>query len=277
MPTVDERTADCDGLRIRYLAAGEPGDPPVVLLHGGSLDSARLSWKRAIPAFAGDFRVVAPDWPGYGGSDPPDAPVTTGYYRSVLERLLDALELESANLVGVSMGGGVVLGFALDDPSRVEQLVLVDSYGLGGAVPGGSVGYVATRLGLTGLAFSLLRRSRRATALALRSAVAGTPDDELVSEVYDEVRRRDQSAWIAFQRNEVGPRRLRTNYVDRLPDLPVPTLIIHGENDPLVPVSWAVRAGTLIPNAEVRVLPNCGHWPPREKPEAFAELVRAFL
>ncbi len=277
MTEVDSQFVECDGLRIRYLSAGNPENPPVVLLHGGGLDSAGLSWKRAIPALADDFRILAPDLPGYGRSDPPDEPVTMEYYVSVLDRFLDALGLDAPALVGISMGGGIALGFALDHPDRVSRLSLVDSYGLGGTLPGGPLAYLFTRLGLTGLVFALLARSQRATRLTLRALSAGSPDDELVSEAVAELRRHGGTAWEEFQRSEVMPGGLRTNYVGRLPDLAVPTLLIHGERDPIVPVSWAVRAGTLIPDATVRVVPNCGHMPPREKPDEFEEILRSFL
>ncbi|GAA0198004.1 alpha/beta fold hydrolase [Haladaptatus pallidirubidus] len=277
MSNVDSKFADCDGVQVHYLSSGNPENPPVVLLHGGGLDSAGLSWKHAIPALTDDFRVIAPDLPGYGRSDDPDATVSMEYYVAVLEQFLDALSLDTTALVGISMGGGVALGFALENQDRVSRLVLVDSYGLGGEIPGGPLSYVFTRLGGTGFAFSLLARSRWMTALALRSVVSGKPDDELVSEAFAEVRRHGGTAWEGFQRSEVEPSGLRTNYVGRLPDLTVPTLLIHGERDPIVPVSWAVRAGSLIPDAEVRIVPTCGHMPPREKPDEFQKIVQAFF
>ncbi|WP_266077583.1 alpha/beta fold hydrolase [Haladaptatus caseinilyticus] len=276
MTDVVSTVANCAGLKVHYRSAGTPENPPVVLLHGGGFDSAGLSWKHTIPALADDFRVIAPDLPGYGGSDPPDASVSMEYYVSVLGRFLDAVAIDTTALIGISMGGGIALGFALDDPDRVSKLVLVDSYGLGGTVPGGPLGYAFTRLGLTGLTFSLLSRSRTMTALALRSVIEGKPDDVLVSEAFAGLRRHDGTTWDAFQKNEVGPWGLRTNYIGRLPDLAVPTLVVHGEHDPIVPVSWAVRAGTLIPDVKARLIPNCGHMPPREKPTEFNELVREF-
>ncbi|WP_435154238.1 alpha/beta fold hydrolase [Haladaptatus sp. DFWS20] len=277
MTDVDSNIADCDGLEICYLTAGDPENPPVVLLHGGGLDSAGLSWKHTIEPLADRFRVIAPDLPGYGRSDSPDAPVSMEYYVSVLGRFLDTVAIDTTALVGISMGGGVALGFTLDHLDRVSKLVLVDSYGLGGKVPGGSLGYLFTRLGLTGLVFALLRRSRSATAFSLRSVTAGKPDEELVSEAFAELRRHGGTAWEALQQSEVTPAGLRTNYVGKLPDLEVQTLLVHGERDPVVPVSWAVRAGSLIPDAVVRIMPNCGHMPPREKPDQFEALVQSFL
>jgi pimeloyl-ACP methyl ester carboxylesterase len=250
------------------------------LLHGGGLDSAGLSWKHVLPELAADYRVYAPDWPGYGESDLPDGPVSVAYYVGVLGRFLDALDLESASLVGISMGGGAALGFAIQTPDRVDRLVAVDSYGLGGTIPGGPLGYYFVRMRrVTDLTWRLLASSRRATALALRAVVApGNLSPALVTDVQAELDRRDAGrAWNAFQQNEVGRRGLRTNYLDDLSDLDVETLLVHGERDSLVSVSWAVRAHALLPQSSLRVLGDCGHWPPRERPETFVRVVREFL
>lgn len=258
-------------------------DPPIVLLHGGGLDRAVLSWKHTIPALATDRRVYAPDWPGFGASDPPDVPegaITTDYFLTVLERFRAALGVEEVTLCGISMGGGVALGYSLTYPERVSRLVLIDSYGLGGVIPGGRLGSLFVRFpSVSEAVFEALARSRRLTALTARGVVArGNLDATLVREMHETAQRPGAAdTWRAFQRNDVRPEGLRTNYLDRLPDLSVPTLLIHGERDPLVPVEWAIRAGTLIPDAEVRAIPDCGHWPPREIPDTTNEHLRAFL
>ena len=271
------RHVELDGLGVRYLVAGE--GPPIVLVHGGGMDSAAVSWRETIPALASDHTVYAPDLPGFGCSDDPTETPRPAYYAGVLVRFLDALGLEGVDLVGVSMGGAVSLGLALDHPGRVRRLVLVDSYGLGGRVPGGRVAALLTQSpGVLEATWALLARSRRLTGLVLRGTVH--PDNltpGLVDEVFDLIRRRRVGAFVAFQRVEVHQDGLRTNYLDRLPDLAVPTLLVHGEDDRFVPAEWTVRAGTLIPDAEVRILPRCGHWAPRERPERVNELLGDFL
>ena len=277
---VAEHTVTLSSGRVRYATAGPDDAPPVVLLHGGGMDAASFSWKRTLPALAGEFRVYAPDWPGYGESGPPARPPTVDYYADVLGDFLNALDLSAASPVGISMGGGVALGYALSYPDRIRRLVLVDSYGLGGEMPGGTLGATIARLPRVNAAvWGAFRRSRRLTALAVRAAVDPrnlTP--ELVDDAYALMRRPDAGrAWRAFQREEVGRHGLRTNHLDRLPDLAVPTLLIHGERDAFVPVEWATRAAALIPDAELSVFADCGHMPPRERPEAFVRTVREFL
>jgi pimeloyl-ACP methyl ester carboxylesterase len=84
-------------------------------------------------------------------------------------------------------------------------------------------------------------------------------------------------AWRSWQRSEIGLGGFRTNFVDELHTLAVPTLILHGEEDRYVPVSWARRAHTLIKDSELSVLPQCGHWLTREKPTEFVRAVLGFL
>src|SRR6266700_7183242 len=112
-----------DGLRIRYFSAGESGSP-VILLHGGGIDSALISWGAIIGQLAAQHRVFAPDLPGYGESATPDIAYTLDYYVHFLEHFMDTLNLERACLIGLSLGGGIALNFTLRSPLRVEKLVL---------------------------------------------------------------------------------------------------------------------------------------------------------
>jgi pimeloyl-ACP methyl ester carboxylesterase len=138
---------EVEGLRIHCLTAGKT-DAAVLLLHGGGYDSASLSYKQSIGPISQHHRVIAPDWPGYGQSDKPKVRYSTEYYVDFLGQLMDALGLEKASLVGISMGGAISLGFSLRWPRRVEKLVLVDSHGLGREVPGRVMSFVMVRLPL---------------------------------------------------------------------------------------------------------------------------------
>ena len=268
-----------DGARIHYLAAGEAG-PPVVLLHGGGLDSASLTYRYTIGPVSQSHRVFAPDLPGYGESDNPGVEFSMEYYLGFLGRFMDALGIEEAALGGISMGGGIVLGFALDNPERVEKLVLIDSYGLGGEVPGGFLSYLFVTLPLlVESSWWTLARSRWMTKQSLEAIFHDNRmvTDDLVDEVYDLLRRPGAGeAFGSFQRNEVGPSGLRTDYSQRLHELAMPTMIVHGAHDNLVPVEWARRANRLIANSQLHVL-ETGHWPPREKPDEFNRVLLQFL
>jgi pimeloyl-ACP methyl ester carboxylesterase len=268
-------------LRTHCLMAGQKGAPPVLLLHGGGYDCASLSYKQSVGPISQYHRVFAPDWPGYGESDKPKLRYSTEYYVDFLSRLMDALGLEKASLVGISMGGAISLGFALHSPQRVDKLVLVDSHGLGQEVPWRVMSYVMVRLPLLNkLVWAILGRSRTMIGLSLRTvfhdpqAVTST----LVDEVFQEAKKPGVGeAWRSWQRSEIGWSGLHTNFVDELHALAVPTLILHGEQDRYVTVSWAQRAHTLIKDSELCILPLCGHWITREKPTEFNGAVLEFL
>jgi pimeloyl-ACP methyl ester carboxylesterase len=125
-----------------------------------------------------------------------------------------------------------------------------------------------------------LRRSRRALGSGLRSIVwdPRAVGDELVEEARGLL---DQpasgQAFRSFRKSEVGWGGLRTDLSDRLGGVAAPTLLIHGEHDRVVPVEWARRAHELLSDSELRVLRDCGHWPPREYPDEFNRLVADFL
>jgi pimeloyl-ACP methyl ester carboxylesterase len=277
---VRELSLEVDGLRVRCLTAGA-GGPPTLLLHGGGFDSAGFSYGRVVGPLSRGRRVFAPDWPGYGGSDKPDLDYDLAYYVDFLGHLMDALGLARAALVGISMGGGAALGFALSKPERVERLVLVDSYGLGREIPRGRLGYFLARTPLAAdLIYALMRRSRRMLRWGLRSIVRDrrAVTDELTEMAHGLLNEPDSGrAFRSFRHNEVRWDGLRTDFTHRLGEITAPTLIIHGTHDRAVPVAWAYRAHGRLPNSELRVFHGCGHWPPRECPEEFSRVVEDFL
>lgn len=279
-PEIVDRWLDAGGLRLRCLAAGDDGSP-LLLLHGGGLDAAALSWGAVIGPLARRRRLLAPDLPGYGLSDPPDRAVSTGFYAAVVRDLLVAAGWSRASVVGLSLGGAVALQLALDRPEVVDRLVLVGSYGLQDRAPWQRTAWLLLRLpGLGRTPYALLRRSRRLTAWTLgallRDRRALTP--ELVDAAWAEVRRPAAAgAWVAFQRAEIGWGGLRTTFVPRLGEVRAPTLILHGEADQAVPVAAARRAHAALPGSMLQILPGCGHWLPRDCPGPFLAAVDRFL
>lgn len=271
---------EVDGVLCRCLVAGDAG-PPVVLIHGASPDSAALSWAASLKALSEGHRVTAPDLPGYGESHAPDAEHTIESYTDFLAKLMDALVLDRVTLGGISMGGAVALGFTLRWPEKVDKLILVDSHGLGGRFPHPLAIYALAKLPLLNKAVSLsLRSSRRVAKRALRNLLfaPGTVTDELVDEVLDHLRRPGVNrASHHFRRSEVRLRGPRTNHVEQLGTVRAPTLIVHGRQDGLVPVSCAREAHERMPGSQLIVFEDCGHWPPREHPKEFNRVVSRFI
>ena len=268
------------GVRVHYLRAGE--GPPLLLLHGTALDSARLSYGQVIPELAKQFTVIALDWPGYGESDKPELEYSMDYYQSVLSDFAEHLGFDSFALAAFSMGGGVALRFALEQPGRISKLILINSYALGGAVHLPFAPRLALRLpGVADFVWRRLGDNRLFLSLCLRYFILGdarraTP--ELVDEVEAQLSAEGlQFAFMAWLRRELGSLRLLTNYKLRLREVQVPTLLIHGSKDLVIPAYRSSRAAKLIPNAELCLLRGCGHWTPREAPTEVVRAMTKFL
>jgi pimeloyl-ACP methyl ester carboxylesterase len=119
--------AEVDGLKIHYKGLGE--GPPVIFLHGGANDWHE--WQKNIAYFAADFRVYALDLPSLGLSDTPDRPVSLLWFSSFVKDFMDSLGIADAHLVAHSIGGSIVLAFALAFPERLKKAILIDSTGFG--------------------------------------------------------------------------------------------------------------------------------------------------
>jgi len=267
----------CDGT-IRYDRSSE-SDSVVVLLHGGGLDNARLSWRHLLPALADVHRVYAPDWPKHGSSRPWRGIVDQAGLERCLGHLLDRWGLRSVALVGVSMGASAALGFTLAHPERVDRLVLLDPGGLQESVRMHLLSYLAVQAPwprLTALALRpwVLRR------LIQRSTFATPPADveEIAAGVIEELRaKRNRSPYSDWQRCEIGPHRMKVNFMACLGQIDIATLVVHGAADRLVPVEIARESAQRIPNAHLHVIDGCGHWSPRERPAEVNAAVREFL
>jgi pimeloyl-ACP methyl ester carboxylesterase len=268
-----------NGLRLHYLEAGE--GTPLVLLHGTAIDSARLSFGSSFATFAKGFRVLALDWPGYGDSEYPPKTLGIRDYTQLLEGFIQHLSLGSIHLLGFSMGGAVALGYALGGAS-LRSLTLVSSYGLGTLVHVPLVPYVALRVPrLATSVWAGLRLSKTLTSLALRYLIFARPSlvtPALVDEVYTQLKRPQiEQAFMRWIRGEIGIRHLRSNFHRELSQLNVPTLLLHGSRDLVIPAAYAKKAAEQIPHATLQVVPRCGHWLMREQPQVFEGEVSSFL
>ncbi|MEM8851895.1 MAG: alpha/beta fold hydrolase [Pseudomonadota bacterium] len=265
--------------RVTFLQASGADTAPVLLLHGGGLDAAGLSWRYLLPRIAGTRSVIALNWPGYGGSDPLGRPYTIADLGRWLIMVLDALEIERADIVGVSMGGGAGLWLAVNQPERVGRIVPVAAYGLQRKVRRHLLSYLMAQLPLNRLGYAAFRRSRESLRRSLEAIFADPA--RLTEEIVDEVEallRAGASAapFTHFQRGELRPRGLATNLADHVASLPHRTLFIHGRADRLVPLADIRAVAARMPQAKL-VEMDVGHWPMRECPDAFDAHVVKFL
>jgi pimeloyl-ACP methyl ester carboxylesterase len=256
----------------------ELGSGPVILwIHG--LGASWQSWLENMPDFAADHRVVAMDLPGFGFSEMPREDISIEYYGRWTARLMDVLEIESAAVVGNSMGGFVGAELAIRAPERVQRLALVSPaifwQDLRRAQPLVQLARYSDAI----VARALVRATddiatrRRLRLAALASAGFRYPkaiSDELAQEMVRSARRTD-GFLPALEALADYP------LEEELPNISCPTLIVWGAHDQLVSVRDSERLEELIPGARREVFGRTGHVAMLERPERFNRLLRDFL
>jgi len=251
----------------------------VLLVHGiaGSFDT----WDPVLPALGQGCDAVAPDLLGHGRSAKPRGDYSLGAYATVLRDLLRALEIGSATVVGHSMGGGIAMQFAYQFPERCERLVLVSSGGLGPEVT--ALLRAATLPGAD-LVLSLATSDRMQRIVGsmldpfskmglLRPSVAHVAHH--LASLQDPDARR---AFILTARSVLDLHGQRVDARDRLYLAhQLPTMIIWGGRDRLIPVAHGTEAHQLIPGSRLEIFDEAGHFPHQEEPERFASILLDFL
>ena len=272
------RTATLHGHQLSYLDSGKGS---VVLFIHGVLGSHR-NWAHLIDRLDDNHRVIVPDLFGHGHSAKPMGDYSLGAHAATLRDLLDRLRIERVNLVGHSLGGGIAMEFYYLFPERVERLVLVASGGLGREVNRvlRSAVLPGAELVLPVIASGWVRAGAE-TAGRVMSKVGWKPSSDITAiwqgftSLGDGESRR---AFLATTRSVIDPGGQSVSAHDYLPDvLPIPTLIVWGSRDRMIPAWHAIRAQQSIPHCRVELFEGAGHFPHLDEPDRFAELVREFV
>jgi pimeloyl-ACP methyl ester carboxylesterase len=268
------RRVEVVGAEVNYVEMGE--GPPLLFVHG--LAGCWQNWLENIPHFAATHRVVAVDLPGFGSSPMPPWQISIPAYGRFLRDFCERLGIDRCSLVGNSMGGFIATELAISEPDRVDDLVLVSAAGITWARARREPAVMVARMGraaapaLFKLQTSGMRR-RRLRRVAFQGVF------------FDPNRLRREMLWENFVPAMQSP-----GYFDamsnlwgydirhRLEEIGVPTLIVWGRNDRVVPVpaalSYRKRIGD---NAELVIFDRCGHVPQIERPVRFNRVVEQFL
>jgi pimeloyl-ACP methyl ester carboxylesterase len=275
---LEVRHVTIHGHAVGYRMAG---CGPVILLIHGMAGSSR-TWLEVMRLLARDYTVIAPDLLGHGESAKPIADYSLGAYASGLRDLLvGALGIESATLVGQSLGGGVAMQLAYQHPELCERLVLVGSGGLGRevspvlramALPGAE--YLmpvlfprfARRVGERVIAFFRDRGVRAPHIAEVWSAYASLTETP------------NRHAFVRTVRAVIDPGGQTVSARDRLYLAEaIPTLIVWGDRDDIIPVAHAHAAHELLPGSRLEIFEGAGHFLHVEQPLRFADLLREFV
>lgn len=273
---IQDRYIKVGSIKTRYWYTGNQGTP-VILLHGGG--SSIEVWGYNIQALAQHHRVFAFDMVGTGLSDKPAVTYSLDYQLQFLRVFLDTLDIQTASLIGNSMGGSIALKFALESPERVSKLGLISSFGLGREID------ISDRLLAAFPAMAkLIPLSRSFVRMVLNSCVYDPKSvpEEWVELSYQRFKLLGQKeALISLLVTNLdfwGVRRaVFSPIVQQLDRIKVPTLIIWGKQDSIVPVAHAYVACQKILNSHLHVFERCGHWAQVEYPEKFNRIVSEFL
>ena len=260
---------DVGGIATNYLEVGSGA--PLLLVHGsGPGVTAYANWRLTIGDLARHFRVLAPDMAGFGHSDKPTA---DGYsmkgWVDQLVGFLDALGIERASLVGNSFGGGLGIRLAVEHPGRLDRLVLMGSMGVSFPITEGldqvwgyQPSFENMRKVLDYFAYSRELVNDELAEVRYHAALAPG-----VQEAFSAMFPAPRQRWVEAM----------STPEDQIRAIQQETLIIHGRDDQVIPLSNAYRLLGLIERAELHVFGRCGHWSQIEWAAEFNALLIRFL
>jgi pimeloyl-ACP methyl ester carboxylesterase len=266
------------GYRRAFVRQGH--GPALLFIHG--IGDSSVTWRPLVGELARDFTVIAPDLLGHGRSAKPRADYSVAAYANAMRDLLAVLDIERATVVGHSLGGGVAMQFAYQYPERCERLVLVSTGGIGREVH--PILRVASspvaELVLPLCRFAAMRTFGRGVVRALE--LLGTPlgrdagDFQRMFDALPDVT--SQRAFVRTLRAVVDWRGQHITMLDRCYlARDIPTLLVWGTRDAVVPYAHALTAQAAMPASRLETFEDAGHFPHHADPERFLSVLRDFI
>ncbi len=247
-------------LSIKYDVMGH--GEPLIIIHGGSSSSG--AWRENALKLSTDYKVYIPDLPGFGQSQPYEGNYHIPELVDFINDFAHDMDLDNFHLIGHSLGGSVVINYVLRFPEKVKKLVLVSSMSLGR-----EIAWWIKLLSHKVLAEPITKLTRiisTAVRWVISKAFSRPPLTNLFS-----------TSTIAIGSSMFTIKEQAMILLDRLSEIKIPTLIVWGADDPIVPASHAYQAAQLIPQCEVKVYPGCGHIVYKQKIHEFSQLLLGFF
>ena len=274
---VKTKIVDIHGERVAVRDEGE--GEALLLIHG--MAGSSQTWRAIMPQLAKKYRVIAPDLLGHGESSKPRTDYSLGAFAVGLRDLLDELEVDSATIVGHSLGGGIAMQFLYQHPDYCRRLILISSGGLGP-----DVGWILRLLAAPGaelvmpvIAPTPVLRAGNSVRGWLSGLGLRSPRGAEIWNAYSSFSdRQTRDAFLRTLRSVVDYRGQSVSALNRLnlrEDLP--TLAIWGEKDNIIPVDHAYSALEARPDCRLEVLPDVGHFAQVEAPTEVADLIDDFI
>jgi pimeloyl-ACP methyl ester carboxylesterase len=273
---METNTQHIDGCDVHYVDTG--GEGPVLFLSSGVGQSLEF-WQPQIEAFSKTCRVIAWDYPGHGQSDMGRRQFSIETLPRVALKLLDALGIDTAVLVGNSLGGAVSIRMASIAPERVAGIVLAAP-----ALSGPRVGAPFRLMTLPVLGRLMSKASEKGVEMQIKSVFhpSFAPSDMLRAVIHrNTFKPGADRAFAQFMKDTLTLKSVRPDVwkasQDSLRKLQCPVLFIHGQDDQILPSDQAQEQAALTPKATVKIYENCGHAPQLEKPQQFNSDLKEFI
>jgi pimeloyl-ACP methyl ester carboxylesterase len=260
MDKIQNRKMQVGELKIHYVTGGE--GKPLVIIHGGANGAG--AWKKNLTELAKHYTVYAPDLPGFGRSQEIEGDFQIPELVKFVDAFTRNLGLKSFHLIGHSLGGAVAVNYVLQFPNKITKLVLVSSMCLGKEVA--LWVRFLSRLWLARIMGEVLFTIFRAIKWAGEKLFVGV-------EFLMPFSRASMILGIPL----TTLKEQTIVLANRLSDIMVPTLVVWGAKDRIVPPKQAYNAGKLIPHCQVVIFDDCGHSVYREKLPEFSQLLTRFL
>lgn len=273
----DSKFLEVNGLQIHFKENGD-GEPALILLHG--FGASEFSWREVIAPLSEFSRVIAYDRPAFGLTERPlewngENPYSAELQAELVFSLMDELEVNQAILMGNSAGGTIAMHAFLNHPERIKSLILVDPavYEGGGTPPLLQLIFNTPQMDHIG---PLIARKIQDWGRSFAESAWHDPG-KITDEIWEgytkplHVDNWDIGLWELTKSSKYS------KISEQLENFQVPILVITGDDDRIVPTDDSIRLARELPNAELLVIPNCGHIPQEECPEEFLEAVQAYL
>lgn len=259
---VKENFIKIDGNKIRYLETGNSKNT-IVLVHG--LGASAERWRYTIPYLAKDYHLIIPDLIGFGYSDKPLVDYTTEFFSDFLGKFLDSVGVENTSIIGSSLGGQVVANY-VSKHQNLEKLILVSPSGIMKTSTPALDAYIMAAL--------YPNEANAKNAFEMMEG-SGIEADSKIIEGFVE-RMKLPNAKMAFMSTILGLKNAEI-ITEKLKSINIPTLIIWGSEDPVIPIQHADGFVSTIKDCRFFRMDGCGHTPYVQKPKEFSEIVINFL
>ena len=266
----DAQFITVDDTRVRFIDTGTADGPPVVLLHG--FNATLNTWDPVIPALADEHRIIALDLRGFGFSDrAEDQDYSPQGQAELVWALLDERSVDTTHLVAHSWGSSVALEMALAEPDRVDRIALYSAWVYDEQLP--TFFYWSRASGVGEALFRLFYRERPADKMATAFYDESIMTQELVDEVDESLRRPGALAGAL----EAARAQRFDETEHRYPQVDHPTLLLWGREDQVSHLAVGERLSRELPDATLKVYPQCGHFPMIEAIHASNRDLARFL